>query len=90
MIRTRPNEADPLTVALQALTVAISDESRARRLLDLSGLSPDDLRARATDPAVLAAVLSFLEAHEPDLVSVAHAIGRKPEELVAARSALEA
>jgi hypothetical protein len=90
MIRTKPNEADPLTVALQALAATVSDEKRAQRLLDLSGLGPDDLRARATEPAVLAAVLGFLEAHEPDLVSVASEIGRKPEELVAARSALEA
>ena len=90
MIKTKPNDADPMLVALQALTVTISDENRAQRLLDLSGLSPDDLRARATQPQVLAAVMSFLEAHEPDLVSVANAIGRKPEELVAARSALEA
>ena len=90
MIKTKPNDADPMLVALQALTVTISDENRAQSLLDLSGLSPDDLRARATQPQVLAAVMSFLEAHEPDLVSVANAIGRKPEELVAARSALEA
>jgi hypothetical protein len=39
---------------------------------------------------LLAAVLRFLEAHEPDLIDVARAIGVKPEQLVAAREALEA
>ena len=33
----------------------------------LTGLDSDELRARAGDPALLAAVLGFLAAHEPDL-----------------------
>ncbi len=90
MSRTATNARDPLTVALQALAVAIRDERRAERLLELSGLSPNDLRSRASDPALLAAVLAFLEAHEPDLLAVAGELEVKPEELVAARSALEA
>nr|WP_294170013.1 DUF3572 family protein [uncultured Sphingomonas sp.] len=79
-----------MTVALQALAVTIQDDRRAERLLDLSGISPSDLRERADDPQLLSAVLRFLEAHEPDLLAVAGELGRKPEELVAARSALEA
>jgi hypothetical protein len=75
---------------LQALAVSLGDEARASRLLSLTGLTPEDLRERATDPTVLVAVLRFLEDHEPDLVAVAGAIGIKPQELVAARSALEA
>lgn len=63
---------------------------RASRLLSLTGLTPDDLRERAAEPAVLVAVLRFLEDHEPDLLAVADMLGVKPQELVAARSALEA
>lgn len=84
------NAGDPLVVALQVLAVTIRDEKRAERLLALSGLMPDDLRTRAAEPALLAAVLSFLEAHEPDLLEVAAELEMKPEELVAVRSALEA
>ena len=76
-------------VALQALAATLSDERRAARLLDLSGLDADDLRTRAGEPALLAAVLRFLESHEPDLIAVAAQIGRTPAELVAARDALE-
>ena len=90
MIRTSPNDRDPLAVALQALAVSLGDDSRASRLLALTGLTPDDLRTRADEPAVLVAVLRFLEDHEPDLVAVAAALDMKPQELVAARSALEA
>jgi hypothetical protein len=90
MIRTSPNDGDPIAVALQALAVSLGDEARASRLLSLTGLTPDDLRERATEPAVLVAVLRFLEDHEPDLVAVAGTIGIRPQELVAVRSALEA
>ena len=90
MIRTATNDRDPVTVALQALAVTIGDERRAERLLALSGISPADLRERATDPVLLAAVLAFLESHEPDLVAVAADLRMKPEELAAVRSELEA
>jgi hypothetical protein len=90
MIRSSPNDSDSITVALQALAVSLGDESRASRLLALTGLTPDDLRHQASEPAVLVAVLRFLEDHEPDLLTVAETIGRKPQELVAARIALEA
>ncbi|UUR07204.1 DUF3572 domain-containing protein [Sphingomonas glaciei] len=89
MIRPSPNDSDSITVALQALAVSLGDESRASRLLSLTGLTPDDLRHRASEPAVLVAVLRFLEDHEPDLLTVADTLGIKPQELVAARIALE-
>jgi hypothetical protein len=89
MIRTSSNKTDPITVALQALAVSIGDDTRAERLLSLTGLSPDDLRLRAAEPAVLVAVLRFLEDHEPDLMEVSEVLGVKPPELVAVRIALE-
>lgn len=58
-------------------------------MLALTGLTPDDLRARAGEPALLGAVIGFLEAHEPDLIACADALGAKPASLVAAREALE-
>jgi hypothetical protein len=82
------NDAEAL--ALSALAATLTDERRARRFLDLSGIDTEDLRRRAAEPVLLAALLRFLEAHEPDLIEVAKAIGVKPEELVAAREELEA
>ena len=81
---------DAEVLAISVLTETISDERRAQRFLDLSGIDTDELRRRAGDPVLLAAVLRFLEAHEPDLIDVAGALGIKPEQIVAAREALEA
>lgn len=78
-----------VTLALGALGWAVSDMGRAQRLLDLTGLAPGDLRSRAADPAVLAAVLGFLESHEPDLIACADALDATPAALVAARQMLE-
>ena len=81
---------DAETLALSALAATLTDERRAQRFLDLSGIDTEELRRRASEPALLAAVLRFLEAHEPDLIAVAEAIGAKPEDVVRAREVLEA
>jgi adenine/guanine phosphoribosyltransferase-like PRPP-binding protein len=81
---------DAETLALSALAATLTDERRARRFLDLSGIDTEELRLQAAEPALLAALLRFLEAHEPDLIVVADAMGVKPAELVAAREDLEA
>ena len=88
-MRPRPT-IDAEALALSALAATLTDERRAQRFLDLSGIDTDDLRRRAGDPPVLAALLRFLEAHEPDLIEVAEAIGVRPSDLVAARDELEA
>jgi hypothetical protein len=87
MNRASTNQAT--TLALQALAATLRDQRLAERFLSISGLTPPDLRQRAADPAVLAALLRFLESHEPDLVSVAEEVGASPEALVSARRALE-
>ena len=87
MADAQPTDAQ--AIALLALATAISDERRARRFLDLTGIGTDELRARVAEPALLAALLRFLEAHEPDLIAVAQALNMKPEALVAARRELE-
>jgi hypothetical protein len=80
---------DPQALALGALTATLKDERRAERFLALTGIGTDELRAGLGNPRLLAAVLSFLEAHEPDLVGVARELGVPPSELVQAREALE-
>jgi hypothetical protein len=87
-----PNDSaggDPQALALGALGWLLQSESRAERLLALTGLTPDALRAGIGDCAVLAAVLEFLAAHEPDLVGAAEALGVKPEALVRAAGELQ-
>jgi hypothetical protein len=80
---------DPVALALAALATTLGCERRAQRFIDLTGIGTDELRARAADPTLLAALLRFLEAHEPDLLAVAENLGCKPAELVEARARLE-
>ncbi|HVJ00432.1 MAG TPA: DUF3572 domain-containing protein [Sphingomonas sp.] len=82
-------EQDAGTLALRALAWTLAEPDRAARLLAVTGLDPQALRARAGDPAMLAATLEFLEAHEPDLTACATALDVPPGALVAARAALE-
>ena len=80
---------DAESLALQALVWILSDQDRAERLIAVTGLDPDDLRARAGEPAVLSAVLGFLENYEPDLIACAESLGVTPEALVRARAAID-
>jgi hypothetical protein len=80
---------DPVALALAALAATLGDERRAQRFLDLTGIGTDELKRRASDPRLLAGVLRFLEAFEPDLVDVAAALGVAPTTLVEARRQLE-
>jgi len=80
---------DPVALALGALASTLRDERRAQRFLDLTGIGTDELRLRAGEPALLAALIRFLEAHEPDLVAVAEELGVSPELLVQARREIE-
>ena len=76
-------------LALRALAACLADQRLAERFLSLSGIDPPDLRQRAGDPVLLAALLRFLEAHEPDLIAIAEELKVKPQALVAARRELE-
>ena len=77
------------TLALRALAEIVGDAELGPRFLDLTGLDVATLRGRAGEADVLAAVLGFLEGHEPTLVAVAGALGVAPGELVAAHRALQ-
>ncbi|MFM6931003.1 MAG: DUF3572 domain-containing protein [Novosphingobium sp.] len=70
-------------LALSALVWVLGDEDRRQRLMDLTGMVPEDLRAGLGDPAVLCAVLDFLCAHEPDLIAASDALGVEPQILAA-------
>ena len=87
-----PTTNDAEAIALGAMAATLSDERRAQRFLDLTGLDAAELRGRAVagDRGLLAATIAFLESHEPDLIAVAEALGTTPAALVAAREALEA
>ena len=78
------------SMAFQALAWALMDEKRAERMLALTGLTPDGLRSSIKERNTQAAILSFLEAHEPDLIACADVIGVSPAVLVQARQELEA
>ena len=77
------NGANPDVIALQALAWILGEEARAERLLSLTGLDADQLRARADDPVLWQAALDFLAAHEPDLIACADTLGLSPERLMA-------
>ena len=89
MLTPTTNDAEAL--ALAAMAATLTDERRAQRFLDLTGLDASELRNRAIagDRSLLGATIAFLESHEPDLVAVAEAIGARPAALIAARAVLE-
>lgn len=89
MLRESQSPAhDPQALALGALGWVLGDGQRADRLLALTGLDADALRAGLGDPAVLGAVLEFLASHEPDLVAAAQHLGIEPADLMAAKERL--
>ncbi len=79
---------DPETIAIMALGWILADERRADRLLSLTGLTPDQLRAGAGNPEILAEVLRFLESHEPDFIAAAEHLNIAPERLISVRRSL--
>ena len=83
-------QADPAMLALGALGWILTDTDRASRMLALTGLTPDILRHDISEKATLAAILAFLEAHEPDLIAAAELIRVTPQALVRARMELGA
>lgn len=75
-------------MALAALGWILADQERAQRFLDLTGLTPDGLRAALGDVSTHRAIFDFLAAHEPDLVGAAEALEVEPEVLIAAQQEL--
>lgn len=87
-VRTNNDNGEPAVVGLRLLAHVVADADLGARFLALSGLDADDLRARAGDPGLLAALIDFVAANEPDLVAAAAALAIKPQAIIAAGAAL--
>jgi hypothetical protein len=84
----RRSAQDPEVVALAALGFLAGEPERLVRFLALSGMTPKDLRERAGEPVLLAAVLDHLLADESLLFEFAEAEAMHPAEVAAARRRL--
>lgn len=82
------SEEESFALALQVVAWALSDQTRAERLLSLTGLDPQTLRESLTQPATLRAMLDFVLDHEPDLMACAADMGVAPGDIAAARRGL--
>ena len=76
------------TLALQALAWLAGHEELLPVFLGSSGASESDIRAGATDPAFLAAVLDFLMMDDAWVVQFCDAAGVPYDRLIMARYAL--
>ena len=77
-------DRDPMVLGLLLLAHVIADADLGPRFLELTGMSADDLRSRADDSGVLAALIDFLAANEADLVAAADALEILPATIIAA------
>lgn len=87
-IRFNEQKLSADTLALNALVWILQDGRRAERLLALTGLTADDLRAGVTGRRVQAAVLEFLAGNEADLLAAADALNVSPTAMAMARQEL--
>jgi len=76
------------TLALKALGHLAADEEYLPQFLKISGLQLDDLRRRASDPELLAAVVDFLLSDDKLCESFLNAEQLCAQQLHAARRAL--
>ncbi|MDH3701434.1 MAG: DUF3572 domain-containing protein [Alphaproteobacteria bacterium] len=84
MVMLKHNEQAE-TVALQALAYLAGDEERLQRFLLLTGLTIDDVKARAQDTGFLSGVLDHLLSDEPLLLEFAADAAIDPESIMIAR-----
>jgi len=70
-------EPEAETLALKALAYLAADADTLLRFLALSGLEVEDLRARAAEPELLAAVMDFVLGDEK--LSAAFANAQDPD-----------
>lgn len=76
------------TLALKGLAHIAADEGALSAFLNLSGLGAEDLRARAGDRELLAAVMDFLLADDSRLIAFCDAEGLTPAKAHAVRRSL--
>ncbi len=80
--------ADHESIAIGALSWIASDGELMTRFLALTGIEPDQIRAVASEPGFLAAVLDFLLAHEPTLDRFCNDNDIEPKRVAAARQSI--
>ena len=80
--------SDPSELALRVLAWILADDRRAQRFLDLTGLTPGQLRERVGSAELQLSAIEFVCAHEPDLVAAADSLGVAPATIAAARERL--
>jgi hypothetical protein len=81
-------DRDPLVLGLQLLAHVVADPDLGPRFLGLTGMTADNLRDRAADPQVLAALVDFLAANEADLIAAGDALAVPPSAIIAAGARL--
>jgi hypothetical protein len=75
-------------IAVDALAFIATDANRLGRFLDLTGLTPQSIRAAARDAGFLLGVLDYIDADETLLKAFAASSGIDPLTVSKARSAL--
>jgi hypothetical protein len=76
------------TLALKGLAFLARDPGQLLRFLAATGIELDDLRARAEEPELLAAVIDFLLAEDELLLQFSASEGYEPTVIHNARRAL--
>ena len=79
MRRSNPPDAD--IIALKGLAFLAGSQADLEQFLAISGLRPDDIRARAGDPHFLAGVLDFFLSGEALLLAFCEAETLDPREV---------
>jgi hypothetical protein len=82
----KPTDAE--TLALQALAFLARSPDEIDRFVTVSGILPADLRERAGDPEILAAVMDFILADDARVTGLCEALAADPNLLHQARRAL--
>lgn len=73
----KPEQAE--IIAIQALGHIAGDDELLFAFFDITGLSPDELRTRASEPEILGGVLDFLLMDETRLLDFCTAADLRPE-----------
>lgn len=76
-------------VALQGLSFLLAEQARAARFLRLTGIEPDEMRARVGSVELMLAVLEHLSADESLLLVFAAESGVAPEDIGRAMALLD-
>ena len=84
------HRADPETTAIAALTFIAGDPERLVRFLSATGLTPQTLRAAASEPQFYGQVLDHVASDEALLLAFAANEGLRPEAVADAYRVLNA